>query len=175
MRGASDPIWENEVIYYHTAVSPLIKTLNRIVIHHTNNSNSIQANERKQQGRGYAALGYHFFIDKTGTVYEGRPLEVIGSHAGEGKTSGPLNDPDWGAIGIVMQGDYHYADDIVYYEETPAAQMEMLEKLIIALKNRNSINKLLMHREVRAGTVCPGDHMAEKVKALRTKLNMAGP
>lgn len=172
--GATNPVWKNEVIYYNTAVSPLTKTLNKIVVHHTNNSNSIQANERKQQGRGYAALGYHFFIDKTGTAYEGRPLGIMGSHAGEGKTKGPLNDPDWGAIGIVLQGDYHHDDDIIYHEDTPKAQFDMLEKLILALKNQYNIGQLLMHREIREGTVCPGDHLVPQIENLRTKLNMAG-
>lgn len=175
--GASKPIWKNEVIYYNTTSFPLAATLNRIVVHHTNNSNSVAANEKKQQGRGYAALGYHFFIDKNGDIYEGRPLEVMGSHAGTGIISGPLNDPDWGSIGIVLQGDYHHDDDWVWSDDAPNKQLESLEKLIVALKNKYSINRLLMHREVArkgAATVCPGDHIVPKIVSLRKKLNMKG-
>lgn len=172
--GAAEPIWENEVIYYNTALSPLGTILTRIVVHHTDNSDSIQANERSQQRRGYAALGYHFFIDQSGVAYEGRPLEIMGSHAGEGKEIGPLNDPDWGSIGIVLQGDYHHADDWFFSSTAPKLQLGKLEELILALKATYHINQLLMHREVREGTVCPGDHLATHVEALRSKLGMQG-
>jgi len=172
--GAKEAIWANEVIYYNTLQAPLSSILQKIVIHHTNNSNSIQVNEAKQQNRGYAALGYHFFIDQAGNIYEGRPLEVMGSHAGVGKKSGPLSDPDWGAIGIVLQGDYHHADDWVWNSKTPKIQLDKLEKLINALKTKYSITKLIMHREVTPGhTVCPGDSLVPHVQALRTKLNMS--
>ncbi|VAW69851.1 hypothetical protein MNBD_GAMMA09-2500 [hydrothermal vent metagenome] len=174
---APEPIWRNEVIYYNTVVLSLVSILNKIVIHHTNNSKSILYNEKKQQSRGYAALGYHFFIDQKGTVYEGRPLEVMGSHAGTGVSSGPLNDPDWGAIGIVLQGDFHHKDD--WFSSTNATnnQLIILEKLIVQLKCKYCINQLLMHREViRSGkpTVCPGDHLVPIIQKLRMKLKMKG-
>ena len=69
--GAPAPIWRNEVIYYNVIAFPLEVTLDKIVVHHTNNSNSVLENEIKQQGRGYAALGYHFFIDKKVTFTKG--------------------------------------------------------------------------------------------------------
>lgn len=175
--GAKEPIWKNEVIYYNVKAYPLNIILDRIVVHHTNNSDSISVNENKQQGRGYAALGYHFFIDSKGDIYEGRPLEVMGSHAGTGKVSGPLNDPDWGAIGIVLQGDYHHADDWFFSTSAPKKQLEALEKLIVALKSKYAIQRLLMHREtIRGGkaTVCPGDHLVPKIEDLRKKLKMQG-
>ena len=114
----------------------LATILERIIVHHTNNSSSIQSNESKQQSRGYAALGYHFFIDGGGRVYEGRPLEVMGSHAGVGRSSGPLNDPDWGSIGIVLQGDYHHADDWLWHSVAPQTQLDTLSSLIVALRRR---------------------------------------
>lgn len=173
--GAPEPIWKNEVIYYNVAAFPLVSTLNKIIIHHTDNSRSIMYNETKQQSKGYAALGYHFFIYKNGDVYEGRPLEIMGSHAGRGKISGPLNDPDWGAIGIVLQGDYHHKDDYFFSENVPKKQLNALEKLASCLKAKYSINQLLMHQEVsRSGkpTVCPGDHLVPYIEVLRKKLSM---
>lgn len=174
---ASMPIWKNEVVYYNVADFPLISILDKIVIHHTDNGNSIMQNERKQQGRGYAALGYHFFIDPKGDIYEGRPLEIMGSHAGEGFVRGPLNDPDWGAIGIVLQGDFHHKDDWLSNTEVTKKQLSQLEKLIVQLRCKYCINQLLMHREVlRSGkpTDCPGDHLVPFIKKMRSKLNMKG-
>jgi hypothetical protein len=114
-------------------------------------------------------------IDDGGEVFEGRPLEVMGSHAGEGLSQGPLNDPDWGAVGIAMQGDHHYADDWFFHSKAPVAQLNSLTRLVHALTRAYGIHKLLMHREVkRAGppTVCPGDHLVPKIKALRTELKL---
>lgn len=175
--GASDPIWQNEVVYYNTKTLPLLWVLGKIVIHHTNNNITVMANERKQQARGYAAIAYHFFIDTSGTIFEGRPLEVMGSHAGAGITSGPQNDPDWGAVGIVLQGDYHHADDRLLHDTVPTAQLLALERLVTSLKDQYAIKQLLLHNEIdRAGeaTVCPGDHLAPLVEKLRFKLKMRG-
>lgn len=180
--GAADPAWRNEVIYYNTHYKPLSSTLYRIVIHHTNNSDSISAVERRQKSKGYAALGYHFFIEKGGAIYEGRPLVIMGSHAGKGFFSGPGHDPDWGSIGITMQGDYHHADDMIqaawWHSSASKKMLQSLENLVVALNSRYAINQLILHREVaRQGTptVCPGDHMAEHVTRLRKKLKLRGP
>ncbi len=174
--GAANPVWANEIIYYNIKAYPLDQTLDTIVVHHTNNSESIKSNENREIGRGFAAIGYHFFIEKTGDIFEGRPLEVMGSHAGEGLTSGVESDPDFHAIGIVLQGDYHWEDDLIFHETPPPAQLNSLEALVTALRTQYpSIRKLLLHREVVRGgakTVCPGDHGAIDVDALRKKLGL---
>ena len=176
--GASEPTWKNEVIYYNIAAYPLTSMLKAVIVHHTDNEDSIKEVESTQKGKGYAAIGYHFFIDQKGTIHEGRPLEIMGSNAGEGTVSGPTNDPDWGAIGITLQGDYHNADNWVFSDDAPKAQLQSLEDLVVALRKDYPIDKLLMHREVTRGgkpTVCPGDAMVPHVKSLRTKLGLSGP
>ncbi len=171
--GASNPKWSNEVVYYNTAEHSLETILNRFVVHHSDNSVSIGANERRQRRNNYAALGYHFFIDKDGDVYEGRPIEIMGSNAGEGEISGPLNDPDWGAVGIVLQGDYHHADDGLFGGRTaPQVQLDRLEELMSALSEIYGIHRLLMHREV-VGTDCPGDHLAPIIESMRDRLEFS--
>ena len=176
---ASAPRWANEVIYYNLAEKTLSQFITSIVVHHTNNDDGVRENELKQKKRGYAALGYHFFITKTGTVYEGRPLEVLGSHAGRGSIAGPLNDPDWGAVGIVLQGDYHNADNWFWQADTeaPSEQLKVLKQLIVGVRDDYGVDRLLMHRDVtgRGGkpTVCPGDAMASEVERLRTELGMS--
>ena len=79
-----DPVWANEVTYYNTAAKPLKDYLNRIVVHHTANMFNAKVNEGRHISRGFASLGYHFYISKQGAVYEGRPMELMGSHAGRG-------------------------------------------------------------------------------------------
>jgi outer membrane protein OmpA-like peptidoglycan-associated protein len=172
----TEPIWANEVIYYNTHAKPLAQFLNQmIVVHHTSNNDSLRENEEKQQKKGYAALGYHFAIAKNGTIFEGRPLVVMGSHAGEGLTPGPTNDPDWGAVGIVMLGDF---DGTVFYDDPTPAMLDSLEKLVRALVNWSGFKVLAMHKEViRKGdpTVCPGNQMYGPVEDLRKKLGLSAP
>jgi N-acetyl-anhydromuramyl-L-alanine amidase AmpD len=174
---ANDPIWANSVVYYNTEVVSLQSLLSTVVVHHTANSDTIKGDETKQCSNGrYAAIGYHFLIADSGEVFERRPLEVMGSHAGEGLSQGPLNDPDWGAIGVALQGDYHHADDWFVHSKAPGAQLSSLKRLVHALTRTYGVHKLLMHREVkRAGppTVCPGDHLVPKIKALRLELKLA--
>ncbi len=174
--GASNPIWENEVIYYNTEKKSLKSYLNSVVIHHTNNSYDIRSNEAKHKSQGYAALGYHFFIFGNGRIFEGRPLEVMGSHAGVGKKKGALADPDWGKIGIVLQGDYHVKDNwFEWASETsfPEKQKNALVELLEGLQKKYLVNKVLMHKEIDRGgkgTVCPGDYLYEPIEDIRQKL-----
>jgi hypothetical protein len=172
--GAPEPTWKNEVVYYNTKRVSLLHRLTNIVVHHTNNMDWITAVEESEKNRGFAAIGYHFFIFRKGDIYEGRPLEVMGSHAGEGLTPGVENDPDYGAVGIALQGDYHgwWSDDI--WEK----QLDVLKGLLNALRDAYAIKKLLLHREVKRGgkpTVCPGEHMAPRIEAIRTELGFDGP
>ena len=46
---------------------------------------------------GWCGIGYHFFIRKDGTVYEGRPLDMIGAHAGGN---------NYDSIGICFEGSF---------------------------------------------------------------------
>lgn len=170
---ASDPNWASEVVYYNTERTPLKSIYTRIIVHHTNNGDHITEVEASQRARGYACLGYHYFIRKQGDVYEGRPLAILGGNAGAGTKSGPEHDPDWGSIGIALQGDY----DGLWSDTIRQKQLDKLKEFIGHLKTEYGLNILLMHREVtgRKGdkTVCHGSEMAPKIEAMRTELRMA--
>lgn len=100
----------------------------------------------------------------------------MGSHAGIGIKKGVLSDPDWGKIGIVLQGDYHVDDNwFEWFSETtfPDKQKESLVKLLEGVKQKYQVNKVLMHKEIIRGgskTVCPGDHLYEPIENIRKKL-----
>jgi N-acetyl-anhydromuramyl-L-alanine amidase AmpD len=176
--GGGEPIWKNELVYYNKVAYPLENTFKTIIIHHTNNTDSIDSVEKKQQSKGYAAIGYAFFIDQSGVIYEGRPLEVMGSNAGQGLSSGPLNDPDWGSVGIALQGDFEHETFDFNDDDVTTKQLQALEDLVVALRGKYGINKLIMHREVKRkgkATVCPGSHLVPHVEALRKKIGISGP
>ena len=54
--------------------------------------------EFHQDGRGWSDIGYHFLVDLSGNIYQGRPEIVIGAHVGGANT---------GNIGVCMLGCYH--------------------------------------------------------------------
>jgi hypothetical protein len=175
------PLWEKEVVYYNTNLKPLVSFYEEIVIHHAANDDTLDKNERKEQERGFAAIGYHFAISQDGTIFMGRPMEVMGSHAGEGLKPGPMNDPDWGAVGIVLLGDFESRMGNFWSPDKPSDRMmASLENLINALRNEfTGIDVMALHREIpnRKGepTVCPGSEAVGPLKALRSKLGMNAP
>ena len=179
-----EPIWANEVIYYNTRFQPLNRTLKEIIIHHTANLDSLRKIEETQQRdpeKKFAAIGYHFIIARDGTIFLGRPLKVIGSHAGKGKIGGPENDPDWGSVGIALIGDFEgwVRCPLARVPDKPKKeQMESLKQLVITLKRQFDINTLSMHKELNAArvgepTVCPGTELDIPIRELRTSLNMS--
>lgn len=144
--------------------------LRTVVVHHSDflePPGPLGIKEYHLQVSGFSDIGYHFVIEPDGTVYEGRPLDRTGAHAGvtrEGARGHKGDDPDWGSIGIVLDG-YFGA------ELPPLAQREALLALIDDLRLRfPRIDRVIGHREVRRElvlaraltpvgepTVCPGD------------------
>ena len=126
---------------------------------------------------GFGDIGYHFVIGADGTVYEARDLDRMGAHAGisEEARKDHTKDPDWGALGIVLDGFFHY-------DAPSKAQLAALELLIADLQKRfPKIERVIGHREVRAlveekglhpvgdHTTCPGEALFEYVDARRAK------
>lgn len=96
-------------------------------------------------------FGYHLFIAKDGTVYEGRPLNIRGAHC-KG-----YNDV---SIGICFEGDFeneHMTD--IQFNSGVAATKDVQSKYSgTMIKGHDDFN----------GTLCPGkyfplDEMREKV------------
>ncbi|MDE2512358.1 MAG: N-acetylmuramoyl-L-alanine amidase, partial [Elusimicrobia bacterium] len=104
-------------------------------------------------------IGYHFLIDGSGRVIEGRPAETLGAHAG-----GANQDN----IGIAMMGDFNRQ------KPTPA-QIESLTRLVsfLAIKygqNPSRAGFLEPHRHYDQ-TDCPGKNMMAILAALRQKVD----
>ena len=139
---------------------------------------------------GYDDIGYHYIIEKSGDIYEGRSIKYMGAHAGQTKEANDLADsirtgkskllieealkldPDYGAIGICLDGNFN-----LYEPNTE--QLKSLKLLLVQLEKEYSIeNKnILMHSEVKSKiiekrgltfigkeTVCPGKFA---IKAIR--------
>ena len=94
------------------------------------------------RANGWTGIGYHFFVRKDGTIYRGRPINVVGAH-GQGMNSS--------LIGICAEGDYHTKEKTM-----PQAQKKSIIELCQYLKKNYYPNaKIVGHREI-GDSNCPG-------------------
>lgn len=116
------------------------KSTKRIILHHAE-SKKCTADDihRWHLNNGWAGIGYHFFIRKDGSIYRGRPEDVVGSHA-----KGSNSD----SIGICFEGSY-------MTETMPDAQLKAGQELVSYLKGKYGITKVQRHKDV-CSTNCPG-------------------
>lgn len=115
------------------------------------------------QERGWKDIGYHYLIDRDGTVAEGRPLDQVGAHTQGHNT---------GSIGISLIGGFGSSADDKFQDHFTPQQDFALRKLIDDLKYRFSVTKVSGHNEY-ANKACPGFRVkqwigSEKPKAERT-------
>ena len=98
--------------------------------------------------RGWKAIGYHYLIGRNGEVVQGRPIEMIGSHArGHNKDS----------IGIALFGGFGSdADDLATEHFTPL-QLAAAYELIRKLQGQYNIKseRVIGHNRI-SSKACPG-------------------
>ncbi|MCV4284114.1 peptidoglycan recognition protein family protein [Pseudomonas capsici] len=134
----------------------------------------------------FADIGYHYGIDCTGKIFEGRDIRFKGSN---------VNNYNTGVIGIVLLENLTTADeggDIVALtrqtletlagkmdQKIPDIQIDALLSLIQALTSVFRITTLGGHREfpmqAGEGKICPGNIGMERVNNLRIKTKLLRP
>jgi len=119
-----------------------ISEIKRIILHNSGVTvlQSIEIiHDYHKNKQGYAGIGYHFYVRKDGTVYEGRPIEYIGAHTID-------NNAD--SIGICFEGNFDQ-------ETMNEIQLKAGQELVAYLKEKYNITKIQRHGELR-NTSCPG-------------------
>lgn len=124
---------------------------NRIILHHTGVSalQSVEVihNYHKNTNK-WAGIGYHFYVRKDGSIYRGRPEEMIGAHA-----YGANSD----SIGICAEGNFNN-------ETMSKEQKNAMKELVAYLKEKYNITKVQNHSDT-ISTSCPGDNFPlEEIK-----------
>ena len=122
---------------------------NKIIIHHTASpSATAEIINEDHINKGWAGIGYHFFIKKDGTIYRGRPEDSIGAHS----KGSNLN-----TLGICLEGDFE--------EKKPTnEQLKSIINLSVYLGVKYNTNEIIKHGDVYE-TCCPGSKFPfEKVK-----------
>lgn len=123
-----------------------------IVLHHAVGDLTAADVHRIHRGKGWAGIGYHYYIELDGDVHRGRPEAKVGAHVNEHNTE---------ALGVCFSGDYEVRRTM------PAKQLASGRELVADLRRRYPKAKVLGHRDVPDNaTACPGRHfpMAEMLK-----------
>jgi hypothetical protein len=145
----------------------------RITVHHSaeyagllrqggivESARAIQGIQRYHvETKGYGDIAYHFLVDPTGNVFEGRSLSWQGAHAGG--TNNVKN------IGICLLGDFDR-------EAPTATSLAALERLVAGLRTRYGIasSGVYGHGELRT-TECPGRHLRTWLASFRNRSGSA--
>lgn len=125
-----------------------MRPIHLIVIHcsatRANRSYTVDDCRRDHRDRGYADIGYHYYIARDGEVHAGRPLSQMGAHArGFNKYS----------IGICYEGgldnDGRPADT-----RTPQ-QCTSLDQLLTHLKATFPQARIVGHNQLNPHKACP--------------------
>lgn len=133
-----------------------MRQVNEIIVHCTatrpewwagRSTNQKVAEVRKWHlDRGWSDIGYHYLIDRNGTVAEGRPVERQGAHV-KGRNKG--------TIGIALFGGHGSSEDDSFADHFTPEQDDALRELLDSLSERFDVSKVSGHNEY-AAKACPG-------------------
>lgn len=96
------------------------------------------------RARGFATIGYHYYLTRDGTVHAGRPLYQEGAHiTGHNRRS----------IGICYEGGLN--PDGIPADTRTEAQKESLLKLLHRLKTDYPQARIVGHHDLDPRKACP--------------------
>lgn len=111
-----------------------------IVLHHSAASGSIEAVHNYHLNLGWSGVGYHLYVRKEGSIWQGRPLDTIGAHAGAS-----FNNR---SVGICAEGNFET-------EKMTETQKQALVQALAYVWRLYPSAKVVGHRNL-AATACPG-------------------
>ena len=137
-----------------------------IVIHHTrvaDKPHTVQEVHQWHLNKTWAGIGYHYFIDQQGDIFEGRPVDTVGAHAAD-KT----HDFNPMSVGVCFDGDFNK-------QEMTDRQLEASVMLLSLLSLAYGDIPLRKHDSLLPGKCCPGslfpfDRLVRLVDACKQQL-----
>lgn len=110
-----------------------------VIFHHRGGNGDVESIHAQHLKQGWAGIGYHYYIRKDGTVYQGRPIQYVGSHC-KGNNSC--------SIGVCLEGNF-------LKEKPTDEQLKAAKELYKHIKKMfNKVYKAINHRDVYP-TKCP--------------------
>lgn len=126
-----------------------------VALHHMACEGDVKAIEAAHIKQGWRAIGYNYWIDYDGNVYEGR-----GPHVGAG-----VENENGHVVSIGFRGDYHSTPKTM-----PDAQFNAGVELISWLKAKLPHDVKICGHRVFGGTVCPGRYFPlDEMKKLKKR------
>ena len=117
------------------------KKTDAIVLHHrAGNGDVMSIHNGHIKNNGWAGIGYHFYVRKDGTIYRGRPVDMMGAHA-EGH-----NDH---TVGICFEGNFES-------EKMGKAQKEAGRWLVAHIRECYGKKLDVLRHSDLCATACPG-------------------
>ena len=119
-----------------------MRKIRKIIVHCSDSDipdhDDISVIDKWHKARGWAGVGYHYFIKSDGTVQDGRPDDVIGAHV-----SGHNHD----SLGICLHGRHNFTE----------AQFFSLKALLYDLMTRYDLRTtdIYGHRDFDSKKTCP--------------------
>ena len=124
-----------------------MRTIDKIIIHCSatlpGQRVDVETITRWHKQRGFKTIGYHFFIDRSGTIHAGRPLEQQGAHC-KGQNAH--------SIGICYEGGLNKEGKP--YDTRTTLQRIAMKELVAQLLDRFTEATVHGHREF-ANKACP--------------------
>ena len=137
----------------------------RITVHHAGAGNRERQTDQVvhrlrgilhgHRNRNYGDIGYHFVVDRTGRLWEGRSLAYQGAH---------VCAHNRGNVGVMLLGNFE--------DQHPSReQVDTLRSLLAALRRRYAMTAgaVYGHRDLGA-SVCPGRHLYAWVNRMKQKV-----
>jgi N-acetyl-anhydromuramyl-L-alanine amidase AmpD len=109
-------------------------------------SEKVKEITRWHVAKGWATVGYHWIIDRDGTVAKGRDEGTRGAH---------VANHNIGSIGICLIGGHGSSENGKFLDSYTPEQENALRRLIDDIRGRAQITKIRGHNEV-AAKACPG-------------------
>lgn len=104
--------------------------------------------------RGWADIGYHLAIDRSGTLWQGRAIRWQGAH---------VQNHNEGNVGVLVMGNFDL-------QQPTIAQLKTLRRVIGELRTTYGIKRgrVYTHKEwPNAQTACPGRTLQPRVTEIR--------
>lgn len=109
-------------------------------------SEKVREIDRWHLARNFRAIGYHWIIDRDGSVAPGRPESQIGAHVAGRNT---------GTIGVCLLGGFGSRENDSFEQHFTPEQDRALRKLLSEIQRRHRITRISGHNEYSAKG-CPG-------------------
>jgi hypothetical protein len=150
----TDPAW-------YVYAKPLNQVYNTVAIHHTaalllSNETMRDVQKLHMEKNGWADVGYHYAIDRSGIVYEGRDVHVRGASVAGHNT---------GVLGVVLMGDFEF-------DQPLDVQLISLQAVVDWLAGEYPLTHLAGHGEFNTDTSCPGKNLKAHLDALAQKAGL---